>query len=715
MGVCSSSNATKASSPSAPGDNGDNDPEVDANIRKQGGSCNKNLYDMEDDAFEVEEATGEQFMAIRPWVGQIAEPANHNPINNDKPDVTYKLEYVYGYRSADSRQNVHYNCEGNACYMTAALGVILDPIENQQVFFGGGEVDNTSKQTANDNDGHTNDIMCIKVCNERKMAATGQVGSSPVIFTWDACTGEKKARAKLPKGSRGVNAIAFSKDGDLVGCVDLHNDHNVYVYNFSGGSLDLKKSMKGGQNKIHDIAFDKTSNRFVTVGSKHIEFYDADQADLDQHAGIYNKNKMTSFSCATWDDQGICWTGGSNSLVYGWGKNRKCIGTIAAHGKGFVCTINFVSGMLLSGGKDGDVHELDTAGMCSKRKWSFNNLIRAIDCKDGTLLVGLRNGTITQRPCGDGEGIDKEREIMHSHNEGEVWGLDMHENMVITSGDDNQVIFWSWKNRCKLGSTYVSKESKKAARGGASTLSNLPASQQSRSIAASGWLTTGVCVLAIGCNDGTVSIRSFEDYDDTGKVLCTISDSKEWIEVMSFSPCKSMLAVGSHDNCLYIYNTTDGTDWTLKGKMDKHSSYIMALDWSADSEWIRTNCGAYELLFTKISEDNVEMDPSGRSNTTEVEWATSTVKFGWNVEGIYPKGTDGTHINSVTGNIDGDLIACGDDYGLVTLFRDPARIGAKPRSYRGHSEHVTRVKFSERLLWSVGGYDQTLMQWTQVD
>ena len=70
---------------------------------------------------------------------------------------------------------------------------------------------------------------------------------------------------------------------------------------------------------------------------------------------------------------------------------------------------------------------------------------------------------------------------------------------------------------------------------------------------------------------------------------------------MAFSPCQKMLAVGSHDNGLYIYDTDS---WALKGKMNKHSSYIMALDWSADNKWIRTNCGAYELLFTTT--DNCE-------------------------------------------------------------------------------------------------------------
>jgi microtubule-associated protein-like 6 len=98
-----------------------------------------------DDMFEAETAEGEKFMAVRPWIGQIEEPESHNEVSYDKPEETYELEYAYGYRCFDTRQNVHFNSDGNAVYMAAALGVILDHGSNTQKFFGGGEVDNTSK------------------------------------------------------------------------------------------------------------------------------------------------------------------------------------------------------------------------------------------------------------------------------------------------------------------------------------------------------------------------------------------------------------------------------------------------------------------------------------------------------------------------------------------------------------------------------------------
>lgn len=45
------------------------------------------------------------------------------------------------------------------------------------------------------------------------------------------------SRGKLSKGARGVTACAFSGDNQMVGAVDLSNDHCVYVFNTSDMSL----------------------------------------------------------------------------------------------------------------------------------------------------------------------------------------------------------------------------------------------------------------------------------------------------------------------------------------------------------------------------------------------------------------------------------------------------------------------------------------------
>ena len=75
------------------------------------------------------------------------------------------------------------------------------------------------------------------------------------------------------------------------------------------------------------------------------------------------------------------------------------------------------------------------------------------------------------------------------------------------------------------------------------------------------------------------------------------ASKREWIEVMEYSPCGNYLAVGSHDNKVYIFSTKS---YKLRYKMDKHSSFITGIDWSQDSTYIRSVCGAYELLFYSL-------------------------------------------------------------------------------------------------------------------
>lgn len=141
----------------------------------------------EGDFFEVEEAgEGEQFMAVKPWIGAIKEPANHPPPDATPPDARYALEYVYGYRCEDSRMNLYFNPSGEAVYMTAALGVILNMKNNTQKFFGGGLVDNKAKNVSDDTHAHTDDITALTISPDRQWVASGQVGSAPAVFIWNS-------------------------------------------------------------------------------------------------------------------------------------------------------------------------------------------------------------------------------------------------------------------------------------------------------------------------------------------------------------------------------------------------------------------------------------------------------------------------------------------------------------------------------------------------
>lgn len=185
-----------------------------------------------------------------------------------------------------------------------------------------------------------------------------------------------------------------------------------------------------------------------------------------------------------------------------------------------------------------------------------------------------------------------------------------------------------------------------------------------------------------------------------------LRDSKEWIQVLAPNYEGTRLAVGSHDNAIYVY---DGS-FNLMYKTSGHSSYITAVDWDESGTIMRSNSGDYELLFWDAQG---KQDASGRSNYKDTKWATQTAKMAWTVEGIYPAGADGTYVNSVTASNDEAFICTGDDSRLWRIFNNPVRFNHKPRCYRGHSEFVQNVVWdkNDKYVWTVGGQDMTLMQW----
>jgi microtubule-associated protein-like 6 len=660
--------------------------------------------------FSMESAgQGEQVLAVKPWKGAIVAPSSAPAFHQTPPTVDYQLEYVYGYRCFDSRQNVFYTSDNNQIvYMTAALGVVLNKNTNTQRFFGGG------KASAN-LPGHSDDITALAVDNSRQLVATGDVGAKPCVWIWNALNQQQVAKIDIGRGRRAVTALAFSHDGQHVVATDLHNDHYVSVWEARTGRKVGED--KGGPDKILDVAWATNKALFVTVGVKHVVFWAVSGGTLPHKKGLYgDAAKMTDQLAAKWANNGNCVTGGANGLVYIWQDKTtgpeptfNLLRTLDAPGNGAtIHSLNIIDDVLYVGARDGKIRAFGATNFEAKGEYNTpNTFARAIDKSGNNLLVGCRDGSIREIDVSS----KNARVLMESHSDGEVWGLAVHptqNNIVVTTGDDNKVRSWDFKARRCVGSGTLDNAAgqERKAGYGASTLASTTPNQQSRAVAVNH--VNGH--VAVAHNHGKVTVRpSFNQLD---QVAFTLNEPKEWTQAMKFSPDGTKLAVGSHDNHIYVYDVNG--NYRLIATCKGHSSFITALDWTADSTALHTTCGAYELLFWDAASGAQIKD--GASRFRDEAWATWSTPLGWPVQGIFRGVVDYTHVNAADRSKDSQVVAVGNDWGLVEVFGFPNNEGAQSNQYRGHSEHVTNVQFArdDSYIFSAGGYDQTLMQWKRV-
>ncbi|KAM9239765.1 echinoderm microtubule-associated protein-like 1 isoform 3-T3 [Leptosomus discolor] len=211
---------------------------------------------------------------------------------------------------------------------------------------------------------------------------------------------------------------------------------------------------------------------------------------------------------------------------------------------------------------------------------------------------------------------------------------------------------------------------------------------------------------------GTLTGRWFVFDTETKDLVTVHTDGNEQLSVMRYSPDGNFLAIGSHDNCIYIYGVSEnGRKYTRIGKCSGHSSFITHLDWSVNSQYLVSNSGDYEILYWIPSACKQVVSVE---TTRDIEWATYTCTLGFHVFGVWPEGSDGTDINAVCRSHGRKLLSTGDDFGKVHLFSYPcSQFRAPSHVYGGHSSHVTNVDFlcEDTHLISTGGKDTSIMQW----
>lgn len=134
----------------------------------------------------------------RPLRGCVFPPSEPDPALVKRaaqpPTARLELEFVYGYRGKDCRDNLLYTPEGDLLYFTAGVGVVYDRARHAQRHFVG----------------HDNDIMCMALCPTAPVVATGQQDPPGVrdayVLLWDHHT-MRQVQLLDNAHKRGVSAM----------------------------------------------------------------------------------------------------------------------------------------------------------------------------------------------------------------------------------------------------------------------------------------------------------------------------------------------------------------------------------------------------------------------------------------------------------------------------------------------------------------------------
>ncbi|XP_058844082.1 echinoderm microtubule-associated protein-like 1 isoform X2 [Acipenser ruthenus] len=601
----------------------------------------------------------------------------------DLPAKKLKLDWVYGYRGRDCRSNLYLLPTGETVYFIASVVVLYNVEEQLQRHY----------------TGHNDDVKCLAVHPDKITIATGQVAGTspdgkqlcPHVRVWDSVSLNTLHVLGMGFFDRAVTCIAFSKSkgGSNLCAVDDSNDHVLSVWDWQ--KEERLAEVKCSNEAVFAADFHPTdTNIIVTCGKSHLYFWTLESGSLVKKQGLFEKQEKPKFVlCVTFSENGDTITGDSsgNILVWGKGTNRISCAIQGAHEGGIFALCMLRNGTLVSGGGkdrklvswDGNYQKIQEVEIPE----SYGPVRTVAESKGECVLIGTTRNYVLQ-----GTLYGEFNPITQGHTD-ELWGLAVHPSkpQFLTCGHDKHITLWDSSSHHPVWSKTIEDAAQSA-----------------------GFHSSGA-VVATGTQTGRWLVLDTETKD-----LVTVhTDGSEQLSVMRYSPDGHFLAIGSHDNYIYIYGVSDnGRKYSRVGKCSGHSSFITHLDWSVDSQYLMSNSGDYEILYWIPSACKQVVSVEA---TRDIEWASCTCTLGFQVFGLWPEGSDGTDINGVCRSHEKKLLVTGDDFGKVHLFSYPcSQFRAPSHIYGGHSSHVTNVNFlhDDSYLISTGGKDMSIMQWRVV-
>ncbi|GMH99995.1 hypothetical protein TrVE_jg4710 [Triparma verrucosa] len=646
-----------------------------------------------------EKGFAENFVPQEPWQNTVSftEPSSlPKEIPNTAPSTTLNLDWIHGFNSRESRQNIFYTKAGDSIiYPAGAVGVKLSGLSR----------DAEKTQTfAND---HTDKITALAVHHESKSmtyVATGQVGLVPKINVWTSHTMENKV-VIVGFHKVGVSQLDFSPSGDLLVSVGNDQYHSIAVYDWKKKTAVF--TSVSTQQPVLDARW-LDEEHFSTCGQNHVYFWSRSGQVYHRQRGLFGKKiSLQSMTAVASVNKNVV-TGASTGHLAIW-EGRNCVRAIKAHS-------GSITALHVPVDSSGEALGLCSASADGKvQLWSPNLEVgsmfdvSALGCIDRSvsgvawdppnkkILVGMFSSEIYE--INDSEGFNiHDGPLVCGHYSQSVWSVatnPINPNQYVTVGSDKTVRIWDALAK-KLVRMVV-------------------LDTMCRSVAYSPDGTQ----IAVGFGGG--GSKEFKQKKDGGFVILNeddltivheARDSKQTLTCCKFSADGNSLAFGSMDRCIYVYNVGD---FASKAKARGHKGAVSNIDFGRvfgtnNAVFIQSNSDVGEILFWDI-ETGEQQTPRNQRDT---EWETQTCTLGWPTKGAWGPYDDSCKLTTCCRSSSGELLATGDSFGRIKIYRYPAvATNQNFVAFTGHAARVTNLRFSpdDKFLFSSGGDDCCVFQW----
>lgn len=615
------------------------------------------------------------------------------------PLVKISVEWIYGYE-CNNYNNLYYTRASDVIYTTGKYAIVYNVAKHKQRVLSH----------------HHTQILSLTPSPDLLYAATGDDGKHSKFIIWTIDSLE--IMYESPEFfTDGVVQLCFNPSGDVILAVDRAPTKTLVAVNWQQNQIIYKDSI---ECKICMSISVLNKNTFVMAKDDEIVFWKAYSEGYVQRSCVFLPNR-------TKEVVSVLLRGLNNETLYAGTLSGKILmiqninvsKEVMGH-IGMISCLCLCKDGILSAGLDSKIRSWNSTSLESRFIYDISRFasvthIQSLNMSyDNTsILIGTKGGDIFEISALDGSDLRGGPIVQSHHNNfsvapvvtAKIMGMDVHPSKFeyVTVGNDNTLRILDMKTRmtlkiCKLNVNIT-------------CVAYAPLGD----------------VIAVGTTNslqeqGMCLILNEENL----QILHAMRDSQYPATCLKFSPDGDTLCVAASDGSMLFYSVND--DYELLAKAKKHNEAVIAIDFSVDGEFVRSNSYNHELYFFNVDDGSHQ---SNIASMRDVQWHSQHCLYTWHTktmhdERVFESVMCCTTFNLVklsTVNEEGtseydtsavNSIVNGSSLGVVRFYPYPVvENNTECLYYHGHvgPARFVRYSYDNAYALTAGEDDRVVLQW----